>query len=234
MVRHFPRHEGQSVGRPQRAANAGILARVAGPNDHGPARRIHRGLEQIACGLRNDRRRRPGRKPALANDNADQRHDTISRQQVEDFLFAEADLLDNWRLDEWLGLFDQQRGGYIMPTTDLPDGDPSSALYLIADDMPKLRSRVEQLLGGLTWAENPRSRTRHMVSNVRIAGREGEALLVKANFVVFRMRFQNIDPYVGEYHYKLIPGNGGFTILERRVVLDLEALRPHGKVSFIV
>ncbi|WP_170114623.1 aromatic-ring-hydroxylating dioxygenase subunit beta [Rhodopila globiformis] len=170
----------------------------------------------------------------MANDNADQRHDTISRQQVEDFLFAEADLLDNWRLDEWLGLFDQQRGGYIMPTTDLPDGDPSSALYLIADDMPKLRSRVEQLLGGLTWAENPRSRTRHMVSNVRIAGREGEALLVKANFVVFRMRFQNIDPYVGEYHYKLIPGNGGFTILERRVVLDLEALRPHGKVSFIV
>lgn len=159
---------------------------------------------------------------------------SVTRQQVEEFLYAEADLLDSWRLDEWLKLFDQERGGYSMPTTDLPDGDPGSVLYLIADDMPKLRSRVNQLLGGLTWAENPRSRTRHMISNVRIVGTDGEVLLIRANFVVYRMRFQNIDPYIGEYHYKLVPTESSFTILERRVVLDLEALRPHGKVSFIV
>lgn len=159
----------------------------------------------------------------------------ITREEVEDFLYAEADLLDRWRLDEWLALFDPERGGYYMPTTDHPDGDPNTDLFLIADDMPKLRSRVEQLLSGLTWAENPRSRTRHLVSNVRIRGRDGEILSISANFVVFRMRFQNIDPYIGTYHYKLIPrGGGSFTILERRVVLDLEALRPHGKVSFIV
>jgi p-cumate 2,3-dioxygenase subunit beta len=159
---------------------------------------------------------------------------TITREQVEDFLYAEADLLDRWRLDEWLALFDQDRGGYYMPTTDYRDGDPHTDLFLIADDMPKLRSRVKQLLSGLTWAENPRSRTRHIVNNVRILGRDGDILSVTANFVVFRMRFQNIDPYIGTYHYKLIPRDGGFTILERRVVLDLEALRPHGKVSFIV
>jgi Ring hydroxylating beta subunit len=82
---------------------------------------------------------------------------TITREQVEDFLYAEADLLDSWRLDEWVGLFDQERGGYYMPTTDHPDGDPNVDLFLIADDMPKLRSRVEQLLSGLTWAENPRA-----------------------------------------------------------------------------
>jgi p-cumate 2,3-dioxygenase subunit beta len=160
---------------------------------------------------------------------------TITREQIEDFLYAEAALLDSWRLDEWVALFDQEHGGYYMPTTDHPDGNPNTDLFLIADDMPKLRSRVEQLLSGLTWAENPRSRTRHMVSNVRILGQNGEALSVTANFVVFRMRFQNIDPYIGTYQYKLVPRDGGsFTILERRVVLDLEALRPHGKVSFIV
>jgi p-cumate 2,3-dioxygenase subunit beta len=113
---------------------------------------------------------------------------TITRGQVEDFLFFEADLLDNWRLDEWIALFDQERGGYYMPTTDHPGSDPNTDLFLIADDMPKLRSRVEQLLSGLTWAENPRSRTRHMISNVRILGRDGEVLSVSANFVVFRMR----------------------------------------------
>ena len=159
---------------------------------------------------------------------------TVTREQVEDFLYAEADLLDNWQLNEWIALFDQERGSYYIPTTDAPDVDPDRALFLIADDMPKLRSRVSQLLSGVAWAENPKSRTRHMVNNVRIAGMENDALLVKANFVVFRMRFQNIDPYIGKYHYKLLPESGTFKILERRVVLDLEALRPHGKVSFIV
>jgi p-cumate 2,3-dioxygenase beta subunit len=172
---------------------------------------------------------------ALTSATADGPHAAITRAQVEDFLYMEADLLDSWRLDEWIALFDQERGGYYMPATDCPPGaDPNTTLFLIADDMPKLRSRVEQLLSGLTWAENPKSRTRHMINNVRILAGEGEALLVRANFVVFRMRFQNIDPYIGSYHYKLIPNNGTFKILERLVVLDLEALRPHGKVSFIV
>jgi p-cumate 2,3-dioxygenase subunit beta len=158
----------------------------------------------------------------------------VTREQVEDFLYAEADLLDDWQLNEWIELVDQERGGYYIPSTDAPDSDPNHALFLIADDMPKLRSRVSQLLSGITWAENPRSRTRHIVNNVRILGMDGETLLVKANFVVYRMRFQNIDPYIGTYRYKLLPKDGTFRILERRVVLDLEALRPHGKVSFIV
>jgi p-cumate 2,3-dioxygenase beta subunit len=191
---------------------------MACTHDHGQTRRIHLRLT-LAIGL----------------NGAFSVTTTITREQVEDFLYAEAALLDEWRLDEWLALFDQERGGYYMPTTDHPDGDHNTDLFLIADDMPKLRSRVEQLLSGLTWAENPRSRTRHIVSNVRILSRDGDVLSVAANFVVFRMRFQNIDPYIGAYRYKLIPGDDGmFTILERRVILDLEALRPHGKVSFIV
>jgi p-cumate 2,3-dioxygenase beta subunit len=163
-----------------------------------------------------------------------QQKTTVSRAEIEDFLYAEAELLDEWRLDAWLALFDEERGGFYMPTTDSPDGDPNTGLYLIADDMMRLRSRVSQLMSGLTWAENPKSRTCHMVSNVRIAGMEGDLLHVKANFVVYRMRFQNIDPYIGKYHYKLRPTNGTFKIVERRAILDLEALRPHGKVSFIV
>jgi p-cumate 2,3-dioxygenase beta subunit len=158
----------------------------------------------------------------------------VTRQQVEDFLTFEADLLDNWRLREWLALFDPEATGYYMPTTDLPEGDPGSDLYLVADDMTKLRSRVDQLLSGVTWAENPRSRTRRMISNVKIDEADGDILRIRANFVVYRMRFQNIDPYIGEYRYTLKATGQSFAFLERRVVLDLEALRPHGKVSFIV
>lgn len=159
---------------------------------------------------------------------------TISRESVENFLFAEATLLDEWRLDEWLSLFDEERGAYYIPTEDAPNADPNRALYLIADDMVRLRTRVSQLMSGLTWAENPKSRTCRLLSNVQIAGREDDLLIVKANFVVYRMRFQNIDPYIGKYTYKLLPVGDSFKIIERRTTLDLEALRPHGKVSFIV
>jgi p-cumate 2,3-dioxygenase beta subunit len=158
----------------------------------------------------------------------------ITREQVEDFLYAEAELLDSWKLNEWLALFDEERGSFYIPSTDCPDGDHNTSLFLIADDMTRLRTRVSQLLSGLAWAENPRSRTNHMVTNVRLAGMEGDALLVKANFVVYRMRFENVDPYIGKYYYKLLPKDGTLKILERRAILDLEALRPHGKVSFIV
>jgi p-cumate 2,3-dioxygenase beta subunit len=161
-------------------------------------------------------------------------NDGVTRERIEDFLFAEADLLDNWRLNEWLALFDPEATGYFMPTTDLPDGDPGHDLYLIADDMTKLRSRVDQLLSGVTWAENPRSRTRRMISNVKIDGTDAGIARIRANFVVYRLRFEKVDAYIGEYRYKLKAKADGFAILERRVVLDLEALRPHGKVSFIV
>jgi p-cumate 2,3-dioxygenase subunit beta len=158
----------------------------------------------------------------------------VARADVEDFLFAEADLLDSWQLNEWLALFDDERGSFYMPATDSPESVHTESLFLIADDIVRLRSRVAQLMSGLTWSENPPSRTNHMISNVRITGMEGDALLVKANFVVYRMRFQNIDAYIGKYHYKLLPQGGTFKIVERRVILDLESLRPHGKVSFIV
>jgi p-cumate 2,3-dioxygenase beta subunit len=154
---------------------------------------------------------------------------------VEDFLYDEAELIDSWRLNEWLELFDPEHGSYYIPSTDLPNAmDPGQSLFLIADNIERLKSRVKQLLGGTTWAENPQSRTRHLVSNVKIQSVDGDVITVTANFVVYRMRFQNIDPYIGRYTYKLIQKDGSFKILERRAVLDLEALRPHGKVSFIV
>ena len=45
----------------------------------------------------------------------------VTREKVEDFLYAEAELLDNWQLNEWLALFDEERGGYYMPASDQPN-----------------------------------------------------------------------------------------------------------------
>jgi p-cumate 2,3-dioxygenase beta subunit len=158
---------------------------------------------------------------------------TVTRAVIEDFFFAEAALLDEWRLREWLELLTED-AVYEVPATDTPDGDPRTTLMLIADDMARLRSRVDQLLGKSAWAENPRSRTRRLISNVRIRGVEGDRLRVTANFAVHRIRFEQMDTYVGRYEYTLVQRAGALKIRERRAILDLDALRPHGKVSIIL
>jgi p-cumate 2,3-dioxygenase beta subunit len=157
----------------------------------------------------------------------------VTRQEVEDFLFAEAALLDEWRLNEWLELLTDD-AIYQVPPTDAPDADARDTLFIVADDALRIRSRVKQLLGKSAWAENPRSRTRRMISNVRVLESGGGNIRAAANFVVYRMRHEIVDTYVGRYEYTLVKRDGRLKIRERKAILDLEALRPHGKVSFIL
>jgi p-cumate 2,3-dioxygenase beta subunit len=166
-------------------------------------------------------------------DAGNNEYSSISRQEIEDFLFAEAALLDEWRLQEWLELLTEDAAYYI-PPTDLPGAVKSNTLFIIADDVVRIRSRVKQLLGKSAWAENPPSRTRRIIGNVRILGQEGDSIRVTANFAIYRMRFELIDTYVGRYEYTLVKRDGQLKIRERKAILDLEALRPHGKISFIL
>ena len=157
----------------------------------------------------------------------------FSRQEVEDFLFEEAALLDEWRLSEWLALFTED-ATYSVPPTDAPGAEPDDTLFLIADDAARLRSRVEQLEGKTTWSESPPSRTRRMVSNVRIRRVEGDRAWVSSNFVVYRMRNDTTSAYVGHWEHVLVRDGERLRIRDRRAVLDLETLRDVGKVSFIL
>src|SRR2546422_3560955 len=159
-------------------------------------------------------------------------HD-ITREKIEDFLYEEAALLDEWRLQEWLDLLTED-ATYEVPSTDTPEGDARTTLFIIADNIERIRSRVNQLLGKAAWAENPPSRTRRLISNVRILGADGDTIRVTANFVVYRMRVEQVDTYVGRYEYTLVRRDGALRIQRRRAILDLEALRPHGKVSILL
>lgn len=157
----------------------------------------------------------------------------ITLSEVEQLFTHEAALLDEWRLNEWLELVAED-GTYLVPSLDSPDSEPDTALFLIADDRRNLESRVRQLLGGFTWSENPRSRTRRLVTNARILESNGNSAKVTANFAVWRFQLQQTDVYVGRYVNVLVRGEKGLLIRERRVILDLETLRPHGKLSFLL
>ena len=154
-------------------------------------------------------------------------------REVEQFLYAEAALLDEWRLDEWVGLFTED-ARYVIPSTDHPETDPRETLGLVNDDIVRLRGRVERLKSRRAHREFPWSRTRRLVTNVRVLGAEGDDVLVTASFLVYRIRGGQMDPLVGQYQYRLVRVDGALRIRQRRVQLDLEALSPHGTVSIIV
>jgi p-cumate 2,3-dioxygenase beta subunit len=154
------------------------------------------------------------------------------REMVEDFLYQEAALLDQWQLDEWLTLFTAD-GRYLVPSTDLPDGDPRTDLVFIDDDMVRLRARVERLKSRHGHREYPSSRTRRFITNI-IIKRTEDAIVVTSSFLIYRFRMGESSPYVGWYEHRLQPVDGELKIRRRKAVLDMEALSEHGAVSIIL
>ena len=159
---------------------------------------------------------------------------TVSRAEVEDLLYEEADLLDCWRLDDWLALLTDD-ASYYVPPNDKPDADHHTTLFTIADDIVRLRERVIRLKDRNCHSEYPPSRTRRLIGNVRIVGVDGELISVAANFIVHRhRRDEPARVFVGHYRYKLKRQGGRLKIAERRAILDAEELGPMGAVSFIL
>jgi p-cumate 2,3-dioxygenase subunit beta len=154
------------------------------------------------------------------------------RLEVEDFLFHEADLLDRWQLDDWAELFTED-AQYTVPATDLIKGDPRTDLVLLDDNIVRIRARVTRLNSRRAHREFPWSRTRRIISNVRILADRNDELDVAANFAVYRIR-HGMNVYVGQYLYTLVRHNGSFMIKKKRAEMDLETLDPHGTVSIIL
>jgi p-cumate 2,3-dioxygenase beta subunit len=120
-----------------------------------------------------------------------------------------------------------------VPSNDRPDSDPGGTLFTIADDIARIRARVTRLQDRNAHAEYPPSRTRRIISNVRIV--EARPLRVEANFVVYRYRRnENVREYVGRYRYLLKTIDGKLRIAGREAILDAMELASLGSVSFIL
>jgi p-cumate 2,3-dioxygenase beta subunit len=158
----------------------------------------------------------------------------VTRAEVEDFLYREAALLDDWKLDEWEALLADD-AAYYVPPNDQPDGDHRATLFLVADDRERIRQRVIRIKDPNCHAEYPISRTRRIISNVRVVAVDSDLVTVTANFVCYRFRrYERIREYVGAYRYVLRQTADGFRIKERRVLIDAHELGTLGSVSFIL
>ena len=159
--------------------------------------------------------------------------DSELRHAIEDFLYLEAELLDERRLREWLELFTDDLL-YWMPVrhnpVDRPEdlGDELSKpgeSYYFNDTKETLRVRVERLYAKTAWSEMPPSRTRHLISNIRVKKDDSSEMEVHSNFIVYRTRMEkDQDIFVGTRKDLLRRVNGQIKIARRTIILDQAVL----------
>ena len=165
-------------------------------------------------------------------------------REVEQFLYREARLLDDRRFRDWLTLFtDDVRYWMASRTNRYPKSSKAIAILdpdrYVEDDIGRedelaildetketLTGRVDRLDTGMAWAEDPPSRTRHMISNIEIEpGDVDSEIRVYSNFIVYRSRAETEqDFYVGARQDVLRRVDGEWKIAHRKLILDQNVL----------
>jgi ethylbenzene dioxygenase subunit beta len=151
--------------------------------------------------------------------------------EVHDFLVREARLLDAERYDEWIEelLADDVR--YWMPARetvfrqDEAPPDPQR-MNFYNETKTSLRTRVSRLKTGTAWSENPRTRYRHLVTNIEVEpGDAPDTCAVRSNVLVYRNRLEREESWLVAARQDLLRRERGTLRLARReITLDQNAL----------
>lgn len=151
----------------------------------------------------------------------------ILKYRVEAFLYREAELLDERRHEDWLALFAPDIR-YVMPLRTNRarrelhleySGEHESAYF--DETYDSLAMRIRKFSSGANWAEDPPSRTRHLITNIRVNDLGNGEVEVKSDFIVYRNRLERqTEIFAGERQDLLRADGGGFRIARRRILLD--------------
>jgi len=150
------------------------------------------------------------------------------RFAVQDFLVAEAEMLDHRRFEDWLALWTDD-ASYFVPvrvSRKMPAPDVVDDIGLFDDNKRSLTLRVRRLGTDVAWAEDPPSFTRRFVSNFRIQPEEDGEVRVSDYLLLYRSRGDGgrYDLISGEREHVLRTDDDGFRIASRRVVVDQASL----------
>ena len=155
-------------------------------------------------------------------------------QEIAQFLYHEAELLDERRHDEWLALLAEDIRYWMPMRRNVKFGDIDREFTRETEDISwfdegkdTLTRRVRQIQTGIHWAEEPQSRITHMVSNVQLLTMtpDGEAATVKSRFLIYRNRVETeTDLLVGKREDTLRRNTDGWLIARRKIILDQNVL----------
>ena len=155
--------------------------------------------------------------------------------RISQFLYEEARLLDDWQFRDWLTQLDDEIR-YTMRTTvnaqtrDRRKGVQPPTTWIFNDNKDQLERRIARLETGMAWAEEPPSRTRHLINNLQISETgQPDRFAVRLNYLLYRAQKERDETcYVGTRRdtVRRLPG-GEWRLTAREIVLDQAVIASH-------
>jgi 3-phenylpropionate/cinnamic acid dioxygenase small subunit len=152
-------------------------------------------------------------------------------RQVEQFVYREARLQDEHRYAEWEALWTDD-GVYWLPANG-DDIDPEQQMSILYDNRSRIGLRVRQLLSGRHYSQEPRSRIRHLVTNIEITRREGPEIRVGCNVMVFESNLRGETLWAARTEYVLRAAGEGLRMARKTVKL-VNNDKPLYTLSFLI
>ena len=154
-------------------------------------------------------------------------------REIEEFLYHEADLLDQRRFEEWMALFTED-GFYWVPARPGQQSaiEEASIFY---EDRQMMAVRIRRLSHPQNFSQLPPSRTRHLISNVVLERIDDAAneLHVRSSLVMFESHDNDQNAYAADCNHRLRRADGSFQIALKRVdLVNCDAVHGYMSVPF--
>lgn len=157
--------------------------------------------------------------------------------QVGQFLFAEAEVLDEWNVMAWMDMVTSDIDYRIPIRTARDIGQESEVFseksFHMIEDYGSLAARMKRIIGGHAFSETPRSRVRRHVSNVRLKGSSLDGLTVRSNLLFFWAR-DDLERIVSAERQDTLRWVDGNLKLARRTVLIDHVTLPLPNLSIVL
>ncbi len=171
------------------------------------------------------------------SDRADRIDRLLLGQEIAEFLYREAELLDERQYDEWLELLADDIRYWMPMRRNVKFGEGEREFTRAGRDInwfdegkDTLTRRVRQIQTGIHWAEEPQSRIAHLVSNVQVLDAAPSVaaaaeVTVKCRFLIYRNRVETeTDILVGKREDVLRRAGDSWQLARRKIILDQSVL----------
>lgn len=156
---------------------------------------------------------------------------SIARQRIEQFLYHEAQLMDEHRYDEWLALWTDPALYWVPSNRD--EVDPRREVSLIYDDHVRLQLRISRLKSGFAHAQEPKSRMRRLISNIEVDETGDGEVTTHSNFMLAELRHGKQDLFAGRSIHLLRPHESSFKMVSKKVML-INNDEPIDNLTFLI
>ena len=161
----------------------------------------------------------------------------LLKEEISEFLFEEAELLDERNFEKWLDLLTDDIRYWMPMRRNVKSNELDREFTREGQDINwfdegknTLERRVNQILTGVHWAEEPLSRIRHFITNVQINSvtptfSDAREVSTRCRFLIYRNRVETeTDILIGKREDVLRKVDGSWKIAERKIILDQNVL----------